>query len=86
MTANIKALPPGSYAWCSDCAWRDESPACEVNGRLHSTSLLHIVHVWEKDVCADPMIEAFGQTHNCERAPGHAGAHLCSAHDAPIEW
>lgn len=88
MSQTPKTLPPGSYAWCGDCDWKDDSIHCEANGRLHSNALQHVVHVWEQDVCGDPLIDSFGRTHNCEREPGHDGAHRCSAHniETATEW
>jgi hypothetical protein len=81
-------LPPGSYAYCSDCTWRDETPTAHVNGQLHTRALGHIVHVWEQDVCGDPMVSTFGQMHNCDREPGHPSTqrHRCAAHGALVEW
>lgn len=86
MRTEPKPSPPGSYAWCGDCDWRDETEWCEANARLHSASLMHIVHMWEQDVCGDPMIESFGQTHNCSRPPGHEPPHRCTSHERTVEW
>jgi len=41
--------PPGSYAWCGDCAWKNDTPRCEAIGRAHSETFQHVVHVFEPE-------------------------------------
>ena len=67
-------LPPGSYAYCEPtCGWRDDTPAAEANGLLHSQALQHVVHVYVPE-CGDVHIED-GHPFSCKAEAGHGGDH-----------
>ena len=74
MTLRVRnPLPPGSYAYCEpSCGWRDDSPAAEANGLLHSQALQHIVHVYVPD-CDEPHVTDTGLVLSCGLEKGHGG-------------
>lgn len=49
MPLPVKKSPPGSHAWCTDCAWTNRTDECERFGRIHSDAFQHIVHVYEPE-------------------------------------
>lgn len=55
MADPFEKVPPGSYAWCSDCPWRDDTSAAGINGKLHCDALQHIVHLWTPDPVDNPV-------------------------------
>ncbi|AWY05367.1 hypothetical protein HOT42_gp16 [Microbacterium phage Metamorphoo] len=49
MSRPIPDNPPGSHAWCGDCAWKNDSERCEALARAHGDAFQHIVHVFEPE-------------------------------------
>ncbi|QNL30229.1 hypothetical protein SEA_CLEARASMUD_19 [Microbacterium phage ClearAsMud] len=52
MTKGIPPVPDspaGSYAWCTECAWKNDSDRCEALARAHGETFYHVVHVFEPD-------------------------------------
>ncbi|QSM01211.1 hypothetical protein QDA08_gp16 [Microbacterium phage NoodlelyBoi] len=50
MTKGIPPVPDspaGSYAWCTECSWKNDSDRCEALARAHGESFFHVVHVFE---------------------------------------
>ncbi|AXH70129.1 hypothetical protein HOT74_gp17 [Microbacterium phage KaiHaiDragon] len=61
MTKGIPPVPDspaGSYAWCTECAWKNDSDRCEALARAHGESFFHVVHVFEPSALDSAVLAA----------------------------